>query len=76
MTSSGQSAPVNGIDMYVERSGGGDPLLLLHGGGGAGVNWRLIFDSAPQGYELLTPDAPAEALPVELPKQLRLPGGN
>ena len=31
---------------------------------------------APQGYELLTPDAPAEALPVELPEQLRLPGGN
>ncbi len=30
---------------------------------------------APQGYELLTPDAPAEALPIDLPEQLSLPGG-
>lgn len=56
MTSSGQLVSVNGIDMYVERSGRGDPLLLLHGGGGAGVNWRVIFDSAPHGYELIVPD--------------------
>ncbi len=47
---------VNGIDMHVERRGGGEPLLLLHGGGGAGVNWRLVFDSPPPGYELIVPD--------------------
>ena len=47
---------VNGIDMYVERRGEGDPLLLLHGGGGMGVNWRLVFDSPPHGYELIIPD--------------------
>jgi membrane protein required for colicin V production len=34
-----------------------------------------IKEMAPQGYELLTPDAPADSLPVELPKQLILPGG-
>jgi len=38
------------------------------------ADWIKVM--APQGYELLTPDAPAEALPVELPKQLRLPGRN
>ena len=38
------------------------------------ADWIKVM--APQGYELLTPDAPADALPVELPKQLRLPGGN
>jgi membrane protein required for colicin V production len=38
------------------------------------ADWIKVM--APQGYELLTPDAPAEALPVELPEQLRLPGGN
>jgi pimeloyl-ACP methyl ester carboxylesterase len=47
---------VNGIDMFCERRGEGEPLLLLHGGGGAGVNWRLIFDSPPRGYELIVPD--------------------
>ncbi|MEW5984610.1 MAG: alpha/beta fold hydrolase [Acidobacteriota bacterium] len=47
---------VNGIDMYVERRSEGAPLLLLHGGGGAGLNWRLIFDSPPDGFELIVPD--------------------
>jgi membrane protein required for colicin V production len=35
-----------------------------------------ITEMAPQGYELLTPDEPAESLPVELPKQLGLPGSH
>ena len=48
--------PVNGIDMYVELRGKGEPLLLLHGGGGAGVNWRLIFNSPLKGYEAIIPD--------------------
>ena len=52
----GQAASVNGIELYVERSGEGEALLLLHGGGGAGVNWQLIFDAAPEGYELVVPD--------------------
>jgi pimeloyl-ACP methyl ester carboxylesterase len=52
----GGTVPVNGIEMYFETRGEGEPLLLLHGGGGAGVNWRLIFDSAPPGYELIVPD--------------------
>src|SRR5438128_11141091 len=47
---------VNGIDMHFERRGEGEPLLLLHGGGGAGVNWRLIFDSPPPAYQLIVPD--------------------
>ena len=35
-----------------------------------------IKEMAPQGYELLTPDEPADSLPIELPEQLKLPGGN
>jgi membrane protein required for colicin V production len=37
------------------------------------ADWIKVM--APQGYELLTPDVPADTLPVELPEQLRLPGG-
>lgn len=33
-----------------------------------------IKEMAPQGYELLTPDEPADALPAELTEQLGLPG--
>jgi membrane protein required for colicin V production len=40
-----------------------------------GVVADWIREMAPQGYELLTPDEPADSLPVELPKQLGLPGG-
>lgn len=47
---------VNDIDLYVRRRGNGDPLLLLHGGGGTGVNWQLVFDEPPAGHELLVPD--------------------
>ena len=47
---------VNGIDLYFERRGEGAPLLLLHGGGGAGVNWSLVFDEPPTGYHLIVPD--------------------
>jgi pimeloyl-ACP methyl ester carboxylesterase len=32
MTSKGQYASVNGIDLYYERHGTGEPLILLHGG--------------------------------------------
>ena len=37
------------------------------------ADWIKVM--APQGYELLTPDAPADALPVKLPEKLGLPGG-
>jgi pimeloyl-ACP methyl ester carboxylesterase len=56
LNASGTIVHVNGIDMYVERRGEGTPLVLLHGGGGAGVNWGLVFDSPPRGYQLIVPD--------------------
>src|SRR6476620_2176439 len=47
---------VNGIDMHVDIRGDGEPLVLLHGGGGAGVNWNLIFDAPVEGFRLIVPD--------------------
>jgi pimeloyl-ACP methyl ester carboxylesterase len=55
-TSNGNVERINEIEMYYETRGEGEPLVLLHGGGGAGVNWELIFDAAPEGYRLVTPD--------------------
>jgi pimeloyl-ACP methyl ester carboxylesterase len=52
----GQTIPVNGMEMYYEIHGAGEPLVLLHGGTGAGVNWGLIFKNAPVGYRLIIPD--------------------
>jgi pimeloyl-ACP methyl ester carboxylesterase len=52
----GRIERVNDIEMYYETRGAGEPLLLLHGGGGAGVNWQLIFNKPPEGFQLVIPD--------------------
>jgi len=38
------------------------------------AEWIKIM--APQGYEILTPDAPAESLPVDVPTELKLSATN
>jgi pimeloyl-ACP methyl ester carboxylesterase len=52
----GQTIAINGMEMYYEIHGEGEPLILLHGGAGAGVNWGLIFKEAPAGFRLIVPD--------------------
>src|SRR3989449_4776753 len=52
----GQTIPINGMEMYYEIRGAGEPLVLLHGGTGAGVNWDPLFKNAPAGYRLVVPD--------------------
>jgi pimeloyl-ACP methyl ester carboxylesterase len=52
----GHIETVNDIEMYYETRGEGEPLLLLHGGGGVGANWELIFKEPPEGYRLVIPD--------------------
>ncbi|HST52778.1 MAG TPA: alpha/beta hydrolase [Pyrinomonadaceae bacterium] len=52
----GQTIHVNGFEMYFEVRGEGEPLVLLHGGGGAGVNWELVFKETPDGFQLIVPD--------------------
>jgi pimeloyl-ACP methyl ester carboxylesterase len=34
-----QTAQLNGIEMYYETEGAGEPLLLLHGGTGCHDDW-------------------------------------
>lgn len=53
---SGHIAPIDDIEMYYEIRGEGEPLVLLHGGGGVGANWNLVFKAPPQGYQLVVPD--------------------
>jgi pimeloyl-ACP methyl ester carboxylesterase len=47
---------VQGIEMYWEVVGEGQPLLWLHGGMGCGADWRYIFNEPPEGYRLIAPD--------------------
>jgi pimeloyl-ACP methyl ester carboxylesterase len=47
---------VNGIELYWEETGEGEPLLFLHGGMGCGADWRYIFKEPPAGYRVIAPD--------------------
>jgi pimeloyl-ACP methyl ester carboxylesterase len=49
---------VNDVEIYYETEGAGDPLLLLHGGGGCQENWiHAGGDEFAREYALIKPDA-------------------
>jgi pimeloyl-ACP methyl ester carboxylesterase len=49
---------INGIEMYCEVRGQGEPLLFLSGFTGLGADWDYIFKSPPvDGFQLILPDA-------------------
>jgi pimeloyl-ACP methyl ester carboxylesterase len=54
----GQIASINGMEMYYEVRGEGQPLILLHGFTGAGSDWRYVFDldDLAKRYRVITPD--------------------
>jgi pimeloyl-ACP methyl ester carboxylesterase len=49
-------ADINGCQIHYDVRGDGDPLLLLHGGLGAGTDWRHVFPSDPAGFRVIAPD--------------------
>jgi pimeloyl-ACP methyl ester carboxylesterase len=52
------SLPVNGIELHYEIAGDGEPLLLLHGGGGTHENWAYAGrDQFVSEYKIIAPDA-------------------
>ncbi len=54
----GNTVQVNGIELYFETQGSGEPLLLLHGGGGCHDDWAYAGrDEFLCEYTLITPDA-------------------
>lgn len=54
----GNTVRVNGIELYYEIEGAGEPLLLLHGGGGCLDHWvHAGRDQFVSEYMLIKPDA-------------------
>jgi len=54
----GQTVPVNGIDLYYEVHGAGEPLVLLHGLTGCSGDWAYAGrDQLVGDYQLIIPDA-------------------
>lgn len=52
----GHTVPVNGIDMYYEEQGAGEPLVLLHGFGGCGKNWAPFAGKLSERHRLIIVD--------------------
>jgi pimeloyl-ACP methyl ester carboxylesterase len=49
-------ADINGCQIAYDLRGDGDSLLLLHGGMGAGTDWKYVFPEDPTGFRVLVPD--------------------
>ena len=54
----GKTLEINGIQLYYETQGAGEPLLLLHGGSGCHEDWAYAGrEELLREYTLITPDA-------------------
>lgn len=53
----GQTATINGIDIYYEVYGEGDPLLLIHGGLGNGTYWANQIPVFAEHYQVIVMDS-------------------
>ena len=49
-------ADINGCQIAYDVRGDGEPLLLLHGGMGAGADWKYVFPQDPPGCRVIVPD--------------------
>jgi pimeloyl-ACP methyl ester carboxylesterase len=52
----GHFASVNGIKLYYEEYGTGEPLLLIHGFQGAGAMWGPVIPELSKHYHLIVVD--------------------
>ncbi|CDM65163.1 alpha/beta fold hydrolase [Pyrinomonas methylaliphatogenes] len=52
----GHFAKVNGIELYYEIHGQGEPLLLIHGFGGSGQDWAPVLEEFAKHYRVILPD--------------------
>jgi len=65
---------INDFEMYYDRRGEGEPLLLLHGGMGIGDDWRHIFASDPPGYSVIVPDLRGHGRSTSPPQEFTFKG--
>lgn len=47
---------VNGVELYYEITGQGDPLVLVHGGWGDHHNWDTVAPALAESYRVVTYD--------------------
>ena len=65
-------APVNGLKMYYEIHGSGEPLILLHGGVGATDMFKGIMPALSTGRRVIAVDLQAHGRTADIDRPLRL----
>jgi pimeloyl-ACP methyl ester carboxylesterase len=64
-------ADVNGISLYHEEHGSGQPLILLHGGLGSGDMYAPILPLLAKGRRVITVDLQAHGRTADIDRPLR-----
>ena len=64
-------ADVNGVSLYYEEHGSGQPLILLHGGLGSGDMYAAIMPQLAKGRRLITADLQAHGHTADVDRPLR-----
>lgn len=52
----GKYIETNGVEIYFETYGSGEPLLLLHGFLGSNLSWSTWIEDLSKDYQLIVPD--------------------
>jgi pimeloyl-ACP methyl ester carboxylesterase len=64
-------ADVNGVSLYYEEHGSGQPLILLHGGLGSGQMFGPTLKVLAEGRRVITPDLQAHGHTADVDRPLR-----
>ena len=64
-------ADVNGLSLHYEEHGSGEPLILLHGGIGAGEMFAPILPALADGRRVITVDLQAHGGTADIDRPLR-----
>jgi len=69
-TTEGQYAEVNGINLYYETHGTGQPLVLLHGGLGSGEMFGSAVTALADHHQVILPDLQAHGRTADIDRPL------
>jgi pimeloyl-ACP methyl ester carboxylesterase len=68
----GAYADVNGINLYYEIHGGGEPLVLLHGGLGASEMFGAALERLAEGHRVIAVDLQGHGRTADVDRPIRL----
>ena len=70
----GQFVQANGLNIYYEEYGGGEPLILLHGATGNGaIQWGTHIPFLSSHFRVIVPDARGHGRTDSPGQEIRLP---